>query len=136
MMACQIITAACRYNIKIVMSLWPNLARTDERAEERIIRIIHLIYPEDSFQTTLVERLIMSHKRQILTSKLFLFIGRQAELRLNLCPDFGEDGRSIGVGSGEAMHLSAPVIIILRFGLDKRVELIHHLTATHYDNAN
>ena len=68
MMMCQIITAARRYNVQIVMSLWPNLARTDERTEKRIIGIIHLIYPKDGFQTTLVKRLIMSHKRQILTS--------------------------------------------------------------------
>lgn len=52
---------------------------------ELIVGIIHLIDTEDGFQTTLVEWLVMSYKRQPLDERFYLR------------PYFREDGSLLGI---------------------------------------
>lgn len=40
------------------------------------------------------------------------------------------------VFSAQAVYLAAPVVIILRLGLDEGIELIHYLPTSHYYYAN
>ena len=91
---------------------------------ERIVGVIHLIDAEDSFQATLVERLVMGYERET------------GYLGFYLLPNFREDRSILCIGGAQAMHLTAPVVVIFRFWFDERVELIHYLAAANYDNAN
>ena len=120
----QVISAAGGNDVESVMSSWPTLARCYAGAIELIVGKVHLIDTEDSFQTTLVEGLVMSHQRQSLNKRLYL------------PPHFGEYGCILCIFSTKAMHLTTPVVIILRLWLDKRIELIHYLPTPHYHYAN
>ena len=66
----------------------------------------------------------MSHKR------------KPRYLRLYLLPHFGENRRIVRVYSAKTMHLTAPVVVILRLRFDERVEAIHHLTSSYNNHAN
>lgn len=124
MMLCQVIAAASGYDVKRMTTFGPDLARGDASAVEIVVGIVHLIDAEDGFQAALVERLVMSHKR------------KPRYLRLYLLPHFGKNRRTVCIRSAKTMHLTAPVVVILRLRLDERVETIHHLTSSNNNHAN
>ncbi len=121
-MARQIVATAGGNDIEGVAALEPDSAGGDAGAVELIVGIVHLIDTEYCFKTTLVEGLVVGHKRET------------GYLGFYLLPHIGEDGRIFGVGCTQAMYLTAPVVVILRFWLDERVELVHNLTVPHHDD--
>ena len=124
MVLCQVIAAAGGYDVKRMTTFGPDLARGDAGAVEVVVGIVHLIDTEDGFQAALVERLVMRHKR------------KPRYLRLYLLPHFGKNRRIVRVCSAKTMHLTAPVVVILRLRFDERVEAIHHLTTSNNNHAN
>ena len=62
----------------------------------------------------------MCHKGKAINQRLYLF----PHLRKYRC--------IFCVLTSQTMHLAAPIIIIVGFWLNQRVELIHNLTITHY----
>ena len=106
------------------MPFGPNFTRGDASAVKFVVRIIHLIHAEYSFQTTFVKSLVVRHERESRYLGLYPF------------PHLRKYWRIFSIGSAKAVHLTAPVVIIFRFRLDERVKLIHHLTVTHYNDAN
>ena len=115
MMLFQVISAAGSYYIEFVRLSWPTFARCGASTVELIVGIVHLIDTEDGFQAALVKGLIMGYQRQSIDKSLYLL------------PYFGEDRGILCIFCTKSMHLTAPVIIILRFGLDEGIELIHYL---------
>ena len=101
----------------------PHFARCNASAVELIVGIVHLIDAEDSLQATFIKSLVVSYERE------------PGYLGLYLLPYIGEDRSLFCIRGTQTMHLTASVVVILRFGLDERVELVHYLSATYYDNA-
>ena len=54
----------------------------------------------------------------------------------NLCPYFGKNRSFIRVFMTKTMYLAAPIIIIVRFWLDERVEGIYYLTISYDGDTN
>ena len=99
----------------MVGQLWKSLARSHTGAIELVIRIIHLIATEHSFQATLVERLVMGHQR------------KSFDQWLNLCPHLREHRGVFCILSSQTMHLRTPIIIVVRLRLNQGIERIHYL---------
>ena len=70
---------------------------------------------------TFVERLVVCHEGQALDERFYL----RPHLRENRCV--------VGVGTAESVHLRAPVVVVVRLGLDERVERIYDLAVTDND---
>jgi hypothetical protein len=64
-----------------------------KRVKELIVRIVHLITAEHSFQATLVKRLVMSHQWQTLYQRLYL------------CPHFREYRSIFGIFPAKSVNL-------------------------------
>ena len=120
----QVIAAASSDEVEVVMSSWPTLARGDAGAVELVVGIVHLIYTEYGFQTTLVKGFVVGYQWQSLYKGLYLL------------PYFGEDWGMLCIFCTKAMHPTAPVIVILWLWLDKGVELIYNLAVTYYNDSN
>ena len=103
----QVVSTAGGDDVEIMMPFRPSLARGYAGAVEGIVGIVHLIDAEHGFQATLVERLVVGYEREA------------GYLGLYLLPHFWEDRCIICIGSAQSMHLTAPVVVILRFGFDK-----------------
>lgn len=115
MMVLKVVTATLGDNVEVMMTTRPYLARFYKGAVERIVGIVHLIHSEDSLEACLVESLVMGYKRQ------------SFYLRLNLFPDIGEDWSFLSIFTAESIDTGTYIIIIVRFGMDKRVELVYFL---------
>ena len=108
----------------MVGQLWKSLTRCNACAQEFIIRIVHLIATEDSFQARFIEGFVMCHKGKAINQRLYLF----PHLRKYRC--------IFSVLTSQAMHLAAPIIIIVGLRLDQRIKSIYNLAITHYHYAN
>ena len=106
------------------MPFWPYLTRGNASTMKLIVRIIHLINTEHSFQTALVESFVMGYKRE------------SGNLRFNLLPYIGEYWSIFSIFSRQSMYLTAPVIVVFRFWFYERIELINLHAITIYDNTN
>ena len=103
---------------------WPNLTRSDASAVELIVRIVHLVNTKDGLKAAFVEGFVVGHKR------------KTGYLRFYLPPHFREYGRILRICGTQTMHAATPVVVIRRFGLNERVELVDYLTATNDNHAN
>ena len=124
MVVLQVISTSCGNDVEVVMSSRPTLAGGYAGTVKLIVGIVHLVDAEDSLQATLVKCLVVSDQWQSLYERLYLL------------PYFGKYRCILRVFSTQTMHLAAPVIIILRLGLDEGIELIHYLPIPHYHYTN
>ena len=108
----------------MVEQLWKSLARSHTGAIELVIRIVHLITTEHSFQATLIERLVMSHQRKSFNQWLYL------------CPHLWEHRGIFCILSSQAMYLRTPIIIVVRLRLNQGIERIHYLAIAYYHHAH
>lgn len=99
----------------MVGQLWESTTGGDTGTEERIVRIVHLVHAEDGLQATFVESFIVGNK------------GKAFNKRFYLRPYLWEYGGIVGIVTAQSMHLAAPVIIIVRLWLNKRIERIYYL---------
>ena len=91
-----------------------------QRVEELIIRVIHLVGMERCHQTRPIERCFMGNKWQAFYHRFDLF------------PHLTEYRCTISIGTGEPMHLRTSPLIIIRFGLYKRIERVNNLSIPYY----
>lgn len=91
---------------------------------ELISWIFHSIFGEYRFQAAFVKWPVVGHKWQTL------------DTWGNLCPDFRKWGLSVGIASGQSMHLGGPVCIVIWCGLNETVEFIDNFTSSHYNYAD
>ena len=85
-----------------------------------IIRVIHLVGIEGCLQTRFVERCVMSHKWQTFNHWFYLL------------PYLTEYGCSVSICTRKPMHLRTSPMIVIRFGLYKRVETVNNLSSPYY----
>ena len=98
--------------------------RRPKGAKELVVGIIHLIATEDGLQTCLVERLVVGNERQSFYQRLYL------------SPHLGKHGSLLSIVSRKTMHPTTCIIIIVRFGLDERIEGIGDLAIPHNHHPN
>ena len=89
---------------------------------ELVVRVVHLIDTHHGFQAALIKRLVVGHEGQAFNQRLYLR------------PHLGKDGSFFRIFTAEAMHLAAPVVIVVRLRLNERIERIHYLAISHNDN--
>ena len=119
MVSGQVVAAARRDDVESVASFGPHLARRDARAVKIVVGVVHPIDTEDGFQAALVKRLVVRHQRQPLNERLYPF------------PYVRENGGRIGICLTQSVNIAAPVGVILRLGLDERVESFYRLASAH-----
>lgn len=125
MMVFKDITTLSGYGVELMITQIREYSPRDTKGIiELIVRIIHLIYTKDGFQATLIKGPVVSDQRQPLYQRLYL------------CPNLWEHGCIVRVFMAESVHLTAPIIIIVRLGLDERIERIHYLAITNNDDTN
>ena len=61
--------------------------------------------------------------------------GKTFDQRLYLFPYLWKDRGIFGVLTGKAMHLTAPVVVVIGLGADEGVEGIYNLSVAYDDNA-
>ena len=95
---------------------------------ETIIRVIHLVHLEHSFQATFIETCVMGHewdggyqvtsivKRQLIREK---HIGN---LFLQLLPYLREHRSIVRIALAQSMHPLTPIIVVVRLWLNKTIE--------------
>lgn len=98
-------------------------ARGSAGAKELIIRVIHLVAAKHGLQAALVKGTVVGHKRQALDERLYLL------------PDVRENGSVFGVFLPQTVHAGVPIIIVVRLGLNQRIEAVDKLAVADDDNA-
>ena len=93
-------------------------------AKELIIRVIHLVAAEHSLEAALVEGTVVGHKRQALDERLYLL------------PDVRENGSVFGIFLPQTVHAGGPIILVVRIGLNQRIETVDKLAVADDDNAH
>ena len=125
MMVLQLITTFCCYGVELVVGQILEIAtRSAQGVVELVVRIIHLIDTEHSFQTTFVEGLVVGHEGQTFDKWFYL------------CPHLGKYGGFLSIFTAETMHLAAPIVIVVGLWLYERIEGIDYLAITHNDDTN
>ena len=114
----KVVTAALSYYVEVMMTARPYLAGFYEGAIEWIVGIVHLVHAEDGLEAGFVKCFIVGYQWQ---SFYFGF---------NLLRDIREDWCFLSVFTAESVDSGAYIIIIVRFGMDKRVELVYFLAIT------
>ena len=108
--------------------IWKPLAQNRPRrpagAVKFIVRISHSVYPENSFQTALVERAVVGDERQIPYERTGLF----PYLRERRCRHCRFRRQSV--------NLRIPIRVIVRNRMDKAVEPVGYPAVTHNDNSD
>lgn len=89
---------------------------------EDVVRVIHLINPEDSLQAALVEGTVVGDQ------------GEVPDQGDDLLPHVGEYRGVIGVLRPQAVHLSAEPLVVLRLGMYEAVERVHYPPAAYDDH--
>ena len=96
-----------------------------QRVMELIIRIIHLIHTEYSFEASFIESGIMGDKRHA-------FINH----RFNLCPHFREDRCPFDIFWSQPMHSSTEPLTVIRFRIYQAVERVDNLSFHDFHHAH
>jgi len=123
MMVLQVVATFCGNGMQLMIrQIFKCPTGGRQRVVELIVGVVHLIDTEHGLQAAFVKRLVVGHKWKTFYQRLYL------------CPHLGEHGRIIGIFAAETMNLTAPIVIIVRLRLDKRIERIYYLTAANNNN--
>ena len=95
-----------------------------EGVVELVVGIVHLIYLEDSLETSLVETGVVRNQRESLDERFYLL------------PDVWEYRCVIGVLRPKSVNPLAEPLVVLRLGVDETVEGVHNLPVTHYHHSD
>ena len=123
MVVFHIIATGSRRQMELMTGYIETSAGSCKCAIKLIIGIFHAILLKNSFQTALVKRTVMSHKRQILD-----FAGY-------LCPYFRKCRLTVGITPSKTMHFSCPICVVVGSRPDKAVKPIYDLSVPYYNNA-
>lgn len=92
-------------------------------AKELIIRVIHLVAAKHGLQAALVEGTVVGHKRQPFDKRRYLL------------PHVRKNWSVFGVFLSQAVQTGVPIIIVVRLGLNQRIETVDKLAVADDDNA-
>ena len=93
-------------------------------AEERIVGVVHLIDAEHGLEAALVEGTVVRHERQ------------PFDQWLDLSPHDGEHGGIVRVLVRETVYLLAEPGVVVRLGLDERIERVGDDAAAHHHHTH
>lgn len=125
MMVPHDVSAQLRYGVQLmVLCIWECSFCGFASTIELIVGVGHTVTLKNCLQTSFIKRLIMRHKWQPLYH------------RFNLPPHRWEYRGCVGIITSNAVHLCTPIVVIIRFGLDKRVERIHNFSVPYYYHSN
>ena len=85
-----------------------------------IIRVIHLVGIEGCLQTTFIKWCVVSYQWQTFYHGFYLL------------PYLTEYGCTISISTRKSMHLRASPMIVIWFGLYKRIETVNNLSSSYY----
>ena len=91
---------------------------------ELIVRVVHLIYPEDSLETAFVETGVVRNE------------GESLDERFNLLPDVWEYRCIFSVLRPQTVNPLAEPLVVLRLGMDETVEGVHYFSVTYYHHSD
>ena len=95
-----------------------------EGVVELVVGIIHLIYLEDSLETSFIETGVVRNEREALDE------------RFNLLPDVWEYRCIFSILWTKPVYLLTEPLVVLRLGVDETVEGVHNLPVTHYHHSD
>lgn len=95
--------------------------RRRQRVEEHIVRIIHLVHPENRLQASFVKTRVMRDQRQ------------PGDGRRDAFPHVWEHRRGLSVLRTQAVHPPAEPRIVLRLRMDQAVQPLLHTPVPHND---
>lgn len=125
MMICQVEAAMCSDGMKLmVFQIREYLYGSSVGTIKLIVRISHPIMSKTSFQTTLVERLVVSYERQV-----FYISG-------SLMPDLRKSRSFLCIFLPDPMNFGIPVTIIIRDWSYQTIKTIHNLPVSYDDNSH
>ena len=99
-------------------------ARSPAGAKELVVGVVHLIDAEHGPEAAFVKGTVVRHERQPFNQ------------RLDLSPHDGEYGRVVGVLVREAVHALAKPCVVVRLGLDERIERVGDDAAAHHHHTH
>ena len=108
----------------MVLGMWKSTAGSHTCTQEFVVGIVHLVTTEDGLQAALVKGFVVGYQSQALNQRLYLR------------PDFREDRRLLCIATSKTMHLTAPIVVIVRLGLYQGVEPVNNLTIPDDDYAH
>ena len=95
-----------------------------EGVVELVVGIVHLIYLEDSLETSFIETGVVRNEREALDERFYLF------------PDVWEYRCIFSILRSKTVYLPAEPLVVLRLGVDETVEGTHNLPVTHYHHSD
>ena len=122
----EVISAGCGDGLELMVRKLAAemLPGSRQGVVELVVWVVHLIYLEDSLETSFIETGVVRNQREPLDE------------RFNLLPDVWEYRCIFGVLRPKSVYLLAEPLVILRFGMDETVEGVHNLPVTHYHHAD
>ena len=108
----------------MVRSIREGTSRSNERASEVVVGIVHTVAAHDGTEAAPVKSLVVRHERESRNERFYLV------------PDSRKHGRFLRVGTCEAVHPGVPVEVVVGLGLDERVEASSLVAAAHDDEAD
>lgn len=122
---CQCVSAALGYGGQTMIAEVSQLvACCLERAEERVVGVVHSVHPEYRLEATFIERLVVCHER------------KPCDQRFHFGPHVRKDPRRLGVGCGQSVYACIVVVVIVRFGTNQAVITVYDLTTSYNDDAH
>lgn len=120
MVAREVESAGCGYSLELVIGqtaaeMSPGCCQS---VIKYIVRVIHLIDPENSFQAALVEPGVVCDQ------------GKALDARGDLLPHIWKDRSGVGVFRPQAVNPLAEPLIVIGLGMNEAVEGIHYLSIT------
>ena len=118
----EVISAGCGDGLELMVRKLAAemLPGSRQGVVELVVWVVHLIYLEDSLETSFIETGVVRNE------------GEALDERFNLLPDIGEHRSVIRILRSKTVYLPAEPLVVLRFGMDETVERVHNLPVTHY----
>ena len=122
----EVISAGCGDGLELMVRKLAAemLPGSRQGVVELVVWVVHLIYLEDSLETSFIETGVVRNE------------GEALDERFNLLPDVWEYRCIFGVFRPKSVYLLAEPLVVLRLGVDETVEGIHNLPVTHYHHSD
>ena len=122
----EVISAGCGDGLELMVRKLAAemLPGSRQGVVELVVWVVHLIYLEDSLETSFIETGVVRNE------------GEALDERFNLLPDVWEYRCIFSILRSKPVYLLAETLVVLRFGMDETVERVHNLPVTHYHHSD
>ena len=122
----EVISAGCGDGLELMVRKLAAemLPGSRQGVVELVVWVVHLIYLEDSLETSFIETGVVRNE------------GEALDERFNLLPDVREYRCIFGVLRPKSVYLLAEPLVVLGLRVDETVEGIHNLPVTHYHHSD